>query len=271
MKSPFPGMDPYIEERGLFEDFHDDLISEIKHALGAALPARYVVRTAERPYVVIAESDGKDDHVFKPDVGVLASSPHPSPSNDKGIAVAEPEVDLEAISMRAFIATEYQENFIEIYINEPERILVTCIEVLSPSNKRRNTEGWNTYLRKRQGLLLGAASLVEIDLLRGGERFPMLDPWPNSPYTLLVSRRTRSPYCRVWPAHYRISLPPIPVPLVSPDPDIPLHLQPMIDAVYARSRYHQDIDYKRPLSRPLNEEEAKWLAEQLRQRQNTSS
>ena len=238
MTSPFPGMDPYIEERGLFEDFHDDLISEIKRALARDLPAHYIARTGERPYVVIAETEGKD----------------------------EPATDLEAVSMRAFIATEYRENFIEIYITEPERILVTCIEVLSPSNKRRNTEGWEVYLRKRQGLLLGAASLVEIDLLRGGERFPMLDPWPNSPYTLLVSRRARSPYCRVWPAHFNRPLPAIPVPLVSPDPDVPLDLQPMIDAVYTRSRYHQDIDYTRPLSRPLTVEESTWLAAQLQQR-----
>ena len=189
MKSPFPGMDPYIEERGLFADFHDDLISEIKHALADVLPARYVVRTAERPYVVIAEPDGKDEHVFKPDVGVVSSS-NP-PTADVGVGVAEPASETESVSMRAFIATEFRETFIEIYINEPERILVTCIEVLSPSNKRRDTEGWEVCLRKRQGLLLGAANLIEIDLLRGGERFPMLDPWPKSPYTLLVSRRAQ--------------------------------------------------------------------------------
>ena len=33
MKSPFPGMDPYIEACGLWGDFHHDLISEIKYAL----------------------------------------------------------------------------------------------------------------------------------------------------------------------------------------------------------------------------------------------
>jgi hypothetical protein len=263
MKSPFPGMDPYIEERGLFEDFHDDLISEIKHALADVLPARYVVRTAERPYVVIAETEGKDEHVFKPDVGVVSSS-NPETAN-VGVALAEPASETESVSMRAFIATEFRETFIEIYLNEPERILVTCIEVLSPSNKRRDTEGWEVYLRKRQGLLLGAANLVEIDLLRGGERFPMLDPWPNSPYTLLVSRRARSAYCRAWPAHFRLPLPTIPVPLLSPDADLPLTLQPMIDAVYCRSRYHRDIDYTRPLTPPLTAEDSAWLAEQLRQ------
>ena len=29
MKSPFPGMDPYIEACGLWGDFHHELISEI--------------------------------------------------------------------------------------------------------------------------------------------------------------------------------------------------------------------------------------------------
>ena len=64
MKSPFPGMDPYIEECGWFEDFHDDLISEIKDALSLALPDRYVVRTGKRAYVVLTESDGEKKHAL---------------------------------------------------------------------------------------------------------------------------------------------------------------------------------------------------------------
>jgi hypothetical protein len=38
---------------------------------------------------------------------------------------------------------------------------------------------------------------MEIDLLRGGQRMPMLDSWPDSPYTLLIGR-AGSPLCRVW-------------------------------------------------------------------------
>jgi hypothetical protein len=38
MNSPFPGMDPYIEHCGLWIDFHDDLIAEIKRSLAARLP-----------------------------------------------------------------------------------------------------------------------------------------------------------------------------------------------------------------------------------------
>ena len=56
------------------------------------------------------------------------------------------------------------------------------------SNKRQGSEGWQVYERKRQALLLGKANFIEIDLLRGGHKMPMLTPWPDSPYTLLVCR-----------------------------------------------------------------------------------
>jgi hypothetical protein len=83
--------------------------------------------------------------------------------------------------MSAFVAEKLKETFVEIYLEGEECILVTCIEVLSPSNKRRGTEGWKDYERKRQAMLLGRANFIEIDLVRGGSKLPMLDPWPDSP------------------------------------------------------------------------------------------
>jgi hypothetical protein len=246
-------MDPYIEQRGLFEDFHNHLIGEIHRALAALVPDRYVVRTGERPYVVLADRDGKEEYVFVPDVGLIATGP----IGQQGVvSVAEPKLDSDAISMQAFVSSEYRESFVEIYVTEPERLLVTCIEILSPSNKRYGSVGWNVYARKRQGLLLGTANFIELDLLRRGDKMPMLNPWPNSPYTLLVSRKEHAPHCRVWPGHYRRPLPQIPVPLCAPDPDVQLDLQPMIDAIYARSRYQRDIDYTQPLTPPLTADDA---------------
>ncbi len=40
MKSPFPGMDPFIEECGLWADFHTKLIGEIERTLAVTLPER---------------------------------------------------------------------------------------------------------------------------------------------------------------------------------------------------------------------------------------
>lgn len=269
MKSPFPGMDPFIEARGLWPDFHHHLICDIKCALAEVAPERYVVRTGVRTYVVIVESEGKENHSIASDTPVTI--PPDSSSSSPGNTVspdAEPEADIEAVSIRAFVAEHFRETFVEIYETDPEMRLVTSIEVLSPSNKRRGTEGWELYQRKRQAHLLGAANLVEIDLLRGGHKLPMLDPWPKAPYTLLVCRRSRAPYCKVWPAHYRRPLPPIPVPLSSPDPDLTLSLQPMVEAIYARARYARSIDYSKPLDPPLTAAEQNWLAEQLQARQS---
>ena len=165
------------------------------------------------------------------------------------------------MTIQAFVAEEHRESFIEIYEDDPERRLVTCIEVLSPSNKRKKSKGRKLYLRKRQSLLLGSANLVEIDLLRGGERMPMLGKWPDSPYTLLVCREHLAPTCTVWPAHFRQPLPTLPIPLSHPDPDVRIELQPFIAAIYARSRYHLDIDYSKPLDPPLAEADAAWLAD----------
>ena len=131
--------------------------------------------------------------------------------------------------------------------------------MLSPSNKRKGSPGWKKYLRKRKALLLGKANLVEIDLLRGGTRLPMLDPWPPSPYYVLVARDDWAPLCKVWPAYFDKPLPTLRVPLSKPDPDIAVSLQPLVDGVYERSRYSQDIDYSRPLTPPLTAEQTAWL------------
>ena len=266
MKSPFPGMDPYIEASGLWADFHDDLIAEIKRSLAARLPERYFVQTGERSYVVIAGTDEKETKPIYPDVGIEKSPPESRAPKGGAVALAEPVLDTGSVTMQAFIDEHFRENFIEIYEAVPGPRLVTCIEVLSPLNKRSGKKGWKLYLRKRNALLLGKANLVEIDLLRGGRRMPMIQQWPKSPYYLLVGRESHVPYCRVWPAYFDRPLPEIPVPLASPDPDLSLALQPMIEAVYERSRYARRLDYTKPLTPPLCPKETAWLAERLRTR-----
>ena len=221
MPSPFPGMDPYIEASGLWEDFHNHLIARISEHLADALPERYLVRTGERSYVVLVESGGMVSHPFLPDVSVTAPRGRKRATKKGGTALAEPAAATEPVTMRAFIREEHREAFIEIREASPDQRLVTSIELLSPSNKRPGTEGWQLYLRKRQSLLLGSTHLVEIDLLRGGQRMPMLDPWPDSPYTLLVARAP-APLCRVWRAFSLQPLPAIPVPLSRPDHDLAL-------------------------------------------------
>jgi hypothetical protein len=265
-------MDPYIELCGLWGDFHSSLVAQIHLALADSAPERYFVRFGERSYHVLIESNGKAEHPFVPDVKITAPEAGKKPRKQSGgVAVAEPATEDEPLTMRAFVAEEHRETFVEIYEADAEQRLVTTIEVLSPSNKRPGTEGWKQYLSKRQSVMLGGVNLVEIDLLRGGRRPPMLDPWPNSPYTLLVARGLyRYERCKVWRASFQRPLPEILVPLDEPDADIPLRLQPMIEAIYKRSRYSGSIDYRKPLKPALKGAEATWLKAQLREWQRST-
>jgi hypothetical protein len=260
-------MDPYIEVSHLWEDFHNKLIGELERALSARVPDRYVVRTPERSYIALAESEAEDDErSVAPDVAVAsrrksAKTRRKSKGAAGGLAVQDAP---GSVMMRALVKAEYREPFLEIRQADPEHKLVTGIEVLSPSNKRPDTKGWRLYQRKRLAYLSGCANFVELDLLRRGRRMPMVSNWPGGPYYLLVCRKNQAPRCRVWPAFFTEPLPPVPIPLAPPDADILLDIQPFVEAIYARSRYERDIDYRRPLYPSPSTAEAAWLEERLR-------
>jgi hypothetical protein len=48
MPSPFPGINPYIESRGLWGDFHQRLITGTGDALNGQLPEHYAARIEEQ-------------------------------------------------------------------------------------------------------------------------------------------------------------------------------------------------------------------------------
>lgn len=257
MPSPFPGMDPFIEACGLWGDFHDKLIGEIEREISHRLPSGYVARMCERTYVEwIDPGDvAPITRPFEPDVAIRRSS---RTRRDRSAGVALAEADPQAVVMHALIEIEHHEIFLEIRELDPQQRLVTCIEVLSPSNKRLGSVGWLQYDRKRQVFLEGHANLVEIDLLRGGRR-SMEEPWPDSPYYVLAMRKATAPTCQVWPAHAAQPLPEVAIPLTPPDEDLRLPLQPLVDAIYTRSRYEVDIDYTLTLEPPLRPEERNCL------------
>jgi hypothetical protein len=268
MRSPFPGMDPFIEAFGLWEDFHSKLIGEMERSLASLVPDRYVVRTGERAYVAIAgpSREESDDHlpglVLASPTGPEATGPTTAPTLLSGEAETVP------VQMEDLFEAEYRELFLEIRQTDREHRPVTGIELLSHSNKRPGTKGWRLYHRKRQAYLRGLANFVELDMLRRGRRMPMAGRWPDSPYYALVSRKQEAPRCAVWPAHFLRPLPVLSIPLAAPDPDITLALQPLVDAIYARSHYDRDIEYHRLLSPPLSPSDAARLEMHLDEQHN---
>ena len=253
-KSPFPGMDPYIEARGLWGDFHTDLITSIKRFLNSQLPPRYVARGGERSYIDAVDLDGErlKRRTIIPDVSVHE---RPQPAAALSSPAAVEKLTDESVVMYGTQLEEVRESFIDIRDVETDNRLVTSIEILSPTNKRPNSKGWVEYESKRNNFFRGIANLVEIDLSRGGQRHVMKTPWPDSPYYLMVMRCQHAPACRVWRAYSTRPLAPIPIPLLPCDPDLALALQPMIDDIYLQSRYEPDVRYHEPIEISLSEQE----------------
>ncbi|HIK44304.1 MAG TPA: DUF4058 family protein, partial [Leptolyngbyaceae cyanobacterium M65_K2018_010] len=55
MPSPFPGMDPYLEDPTLWAGVHQRLIVAIANALAPQLRPKYIVAVEERVYETVGE------------------------------------------------------------------------------------------------------------------------------------------------------------------------------------------------------------------------
>ncbi len=90
---------------------------------------------------------------------------------------------------------------------------------------------------------------------------------PRGEFFAMVSRSENRPDCEVYPWGIRDSLPTIPVPLRSPDPDIALNLAEVFNISYERGRYRKSIDYKRTLELPLDLADGTWAETRLSEKQ----
>lgn len=257
MPTPFPGMDPYLERPSRWHPFHTLLIAEIALTLAPLVAPKYYVSVEERTYIVSGVS-GEQSLVKKPDVAVI--------SGPAGVEEATPGVqtagDGHALVVELPMPEEMRERFLEIRDVETEEV-VTVIEVLSPTNKRPG-EGRRLYLHKRDQVLASLTSLVEIDLLRAGERMPLSQALEGD-YYILVSRGWERPKALLFPFSVRNPIPAISIPLRQGEEEPTLDLNAVLHELYDRARFDLRIDYRQPPDPPLAPEDAEWAAELLRQ------
>src|SRR4029450_4773014 len=116
-------------------------------------------------------------------------------------------------------------------------------------------------------ILVSPVHLIEIDLLRGGERpgLELGEPPIEMDYVVLVNRAGDSTLrvSEIWPVALKDPLPCIPLPLLDPDPDLPLDLGRAIHAIYESSRYASRVDYSRPPPTPLRPAMKSWILENV--------
>ncbi len=251
MPSVFPGMDPFIEGDD-WEDFHSRLITVIADAVMPEVRPDYSVRTERRVYV---EHPLDEPVLIRPDIAILrdpAFGRETSQLQQSTVAVLDP---VERTLPGPFTV---EEKYLVVRRLDTSEV-VTVIEILSPSNKRPGAEGRKTYLTKREEILQSRTNLVEIDLLRGGDRLPTLEPLPNSDYFAFVCRakRRRTAFVYAWPLNHR--LPTIPVPLAPDDREVSLDLQSAFDTVYDRAGYDYSLNYRRPVNPALSSSDAEWV------------
>ncbi len=279
MPSPFPGMDPYLEEPGIWPGFHNRFAGELCAELNGLLPAGYYADVEERAELGIVEEAGTSMRIV-PDVLVVRRPAgfREDAGKVERVALAtrprrevSPHIELESL------IEPIRHLFVEIREAARGHKLITVLEILSPSNKRPGPDR-DAYEAKRREVLRSDANLIELDLLRGGRRvltepgleatIARLEPLPA--YLVLVNRAARrnsgAGAYHVYPVGRRESLPCIAVPLNEGEDEVPLDLQYAFDRTYDTGPYQRGaIDYAEPVPSPaLDEEDAAWASELTR-------
>jgi hypothetical protein len=242
MSSPFPGMDPYLEQPTFWSEFHNRLIVAIADAIVPSLLPRYYVGVETRTYRDSGEGDlliGIPDAVILSTKGQGQDSPLP--------AISLPEPNLPEPKASAAVLTQAQEVTLPISSATKERYLevretgtdavITVIEILSPKNKRK---------AKRQKNLDSASHLVEVDLLRLESPMAMQGA-VRTDYRILVSRAEHRPKAELYGFTVQDTIPNFPLPLKSLEEFVTVDLQAIVQGVYERGGYAVRIDYQQAL------------------------
>lgn len=253
MPSPFPGMDPYLEDPAVFPDLHDSLIVYLSEALNFVLPPPYYCAIASRSWVE------NFCQALEPDVFVGAPE-----------QMAEGDVTKPVVVPLG--REEVRQTFLEIHADRGGEHMVTTLEVLSPENKGAAGSGRALYLQKQDEVMQSRVHLVEIDLLRIGLSTTLAPPdrtvrtVGHYDYHVCVHRWDRPRICSVYPVQLTGPLPVVAVPLLPDAPPVPVNLKAALDRAYDSGRYRQRARYRDPVPPPpLHPNQVIWVEQTLRE------
>lgn len=257
MKSPFPGMDPYLQRH--WRDVHTSLVTYARDQLQPVLPAGLVARIEERVYL---EEEGELGRSFYPDVLVVQD-----PGRKKVAVAVRGEVALAEPIVVKVRSEPITERFVQILDAESKMRVISTIEFISPTNKTPG-EGYDLYRKKQRNAERAGISLMEIDLILGGKRvlsvpLTSIKFRHRTRYQAIVRRGWNWEDAEVFPLHLNERLPTIPVPMRRKDRDARLDLQALIDLCYVNGAY-ETIDYQEDADPPLEGHDAEWADPLLR-------
>ncbi len=257
MRSPFPGMDPYLEDPIFWSSFHSRFLVALADAITPHIIPKYYVEIEVRTY----RDNGEDDLLIGiPDAVVLANKiPSVSQSSSTATATA---VKVRPQQVRVPMALELKERSLQVRELGTDAV-ITVIELLSPKNKRAG-KGREDYESKRLDILASASHLVEIDFLRAGKPMTMGGATGEMDYHILVSRSNLRPRADLYAFTLQEPIPDFLLPLQADDEDLLINLQEIFEGVYERSAYSIRINYTNPVPPPaLSEPDRLWVQELL--------
>jgi hypothetical protein len=268
MASPFPGMDPYLEGE-LWQEFHQSLAAAIREQLMPHLRPKYVAFFAKRFAIdhhgLSLFDVPPDQRAVYPDVGVIQAD---KKMREPTAVYDNPNVTQPSAEIASYMAEEVPLISVEIR-DVAERRLVSLIEILSPVNKYG--DGAREYALRRESILATHTHLIELDLIRRGQRIQLQAEPPLADYYVYLSRMQKRPYTEVWAVALADPLPVIPVPLLPPDEDVLLDLQTAVSACFDLVGYEHLLDYSQPPPPPpLSGEQSRWLRRLIKDERSVS-
>lgn len=248
-------MDPYLESPDNWRSFHHNFATELARQLNPLITPKYFADV--EVHTVLEETGISMQYATYPDTAVFEINPE-SAHQPSTSTVATPVAPVERL---IDLSEPFKLRTVHVKDTD-ERRIVTSIEILSPANKIG--EGLRLYRQKRLRLLCSDVHLLELDLLRRGERpgSELMEPAIAEEYVVLLSRvsGTSTRRAEIWPVGLNQTLPEVPVPLLPPDQDVVINLQRAMTQVYADFSYEYRIDYSRPIPPPkLRPEIQTWL------------
>lgn len=232
MHSPFPGMNPYLENPALWAEVHHRLISSIAITLGPSLRPKYRVAIEKRTYLSEAEEvrEGYSEIREVATGRVVTSIEVLSPKNKR-------------FSMREATPTG---NGRDAYLSKRQRVLGSLTHLVEIDLLR-----WSTTAQRASGRAMD-----------------LLTEMPSCHYRILVSRVNvgprptggHRPQAQLYGFNLQQPIPTIPIPLERGDGEPLLGLQKLLDEVYEQAGFDLTIDYSQAPIPGLSKEDQSWWA-----------
>jgi hypothetical protein len=255
MPSPFPGMDPYLEQSAFWSSFHSRLIVAIADYIAPQIMPKYYIEVETRTY---SESADSELLVGIPDAVVFSSVDNSSLGQNPVMDTSSVAILNRPQQVQLPTRVEVKERYLEVRELGTDAV-ITAIELLSPTNKRTG-KGRVAYEEKRQQILDSKSHFIELDLLRNEPPILMTGNDLNWDYRILVSRSEQRPIADLYGFMLPEPIPIFPLPLKPEDKELAIDLQSILNGVYERAGYRFRIDYRQPVPPPvLPQADREWV------------